>query len=282
MKHRIRLHFDVGQGEFEGDLHDPLSAPFRWAIKSGKPPGQWKLLLLSHANEGYWVAGTFMHTRGKRLLYFPGARIELEATARPPKRFVGSEIDHMTLDPPHKPGKHRSHLKFMAEREGKIHGYSFTTTARAGWMIPWFSLAFSGLDRLLKPPATLYLPVESPRPMTDAFIDALMRSGGMEMVRLPEVAGDPHFLQFDIWAARGDEWRTGISGPVRLAADDSLVGDRPGMGQTIPLSSKRFELAHGQEKAGIAVYVSRPAGKLYHETIRRLPFPEPDDPGTVQ
>src|SRR5438477_13146498 len=94
----FRWTFPGGVGTLEVEPDHALVSPWRVAMRDGRPPGHahW-LIALDQVTGLCKLLGSFVHTAGDRLLYFPGASIEIhEKDGALPR----GKLDHITLDPP--------------------------------------------------------------------------------------------------------------------------------------------------------------------------------------
>jgi hypothetical protein len=132
--------FPFGSGTLEATPEHPLLTPLRSAIVAGKPPGRWAWLAVQDVFIGvYKLLGSFVHSPGDRLLFFPGA----EAVVVPgeqDERFDEKRIDHLTLDPPDAKGRHRSHVAVFGIPGKESRGVDYSTKPPEGLLVPWFTL----------------------------------------------------------------------------------------------------------------------------------------------
>ena len=183
------MEFSLGKGELRADESHPLAAPFRHAMSTGKPPDPWTFLLTKDpSTQVSHVLGTFMHTSkpGDRVLFFPGGRFWLDDVGGWPARFVGKQVNHVTLDPPGKPRAHSSHIALYDLPKKESRGLGFTTKVRGGYLIPWFSLLVPKVSFFKPLPALLDVRFQSVRTDWDRFSQRLLAQGGTRAVAVPD------------------------------------------------------------------------------------------------
>lgn len=252
--------FDKGDGRLSVSLDHFMAAPFRRAMKTGKPPGRWHYLILFDQHARLRVAGVLVHTPGDRLLFCPGTDTTV---TNPPEnlavpRFAGQVVEHITLDPPGDFDRHRSHVTFHGMSEKDRRGLQFTTTAPPNGLAPWFTLLLPSLEHLLALPHELAITFPPPRQEVKRFIRGF-GSGGVSAASVPPSVAEPSFLQLDIWAGRGDDWKEKSARVLPWACVDAIVAAPPKGSQKLTANCGTIELAPG---IGVKVLVSRPQGRL--------------------
>jgi hypothetical protein len=69
----------------------PLVIPLRLAIEQGRPPGSWSWAAFAEEDSGRLrVIGTFVHSPGDRILFFPGGTMHISTIP----------FDELTTDEP--------------------------------------------------------------------------------------------------------------------------------------------------------------------------------------
>lgn len=257
--------FRFGSGTLEVTPEHPLLTPLRLAIIAGKPPGRWTWFAVQDVFIGvYKVIGSFVHSRGGRLLFFPGAEAVV-VSGEQDKRFDGKRIDHMTLDPPDAKGRHRSHVAVFGIPE-KSRGIDYRTKPPEGLLVPWFTQVCDTLAGFETLPCELKVTFPPPRPDVERFGQDLLGGSGFQSMPLPSGAS-PSFFQLDVWAGRGRGWKAQGARPLAWAYKAELVGDAPAESQQIQVV--QLDL-HFSDSVGLRLLCSRPGGKLRSSDVHIL------------
>jgi hypothetical protein len=256
----------AGTGELEVDLDHPLLGAFRKAIETGKPPGRWLFFMVEDQPDlAPIVIGTFVHTPGNRFLFFPGSSTIL-ADDHEEVRFAGKRLEHLTLDPPGKPGKHSSHVAVSGSPPKQSRGIRYTTTPPSDFMVPWFTLVAPDLRGFQRLPHQLHIHFSPPRPDVSRFGKQLLSAGGSTSVPLPPPAGNPNYFQFDVWAGRGGDWQNTQENPLSWPYKPELVTEAPEGQQHVTVRRGQIEFS---ATAGLVLNITRPAGQLRGTHILR-------------
>jgi hypothetical protein len=250
----LEFSFQPGFGEISAEPDHPLIAPLRLAIEQGRPPERW-----SWAVFGNHIVGSFAHSEGNRLLFFPSSITHLADDAL--GRFYRMRLDHLTLDPPSSKGQHCSHAAAfgLPPREGR--GLASWIKPSAGRLPLWFSFVAPDLAGFPLVPSKLTVRFLSPRPESTEFGKQLVGPFSTAHAPVPEPIGEPSYFQFDVWAGRGQawEWRgfradplswAGVRGVVRSAPPGTLHS------KVVPLN---VEIS---ATAGVHIVASRPIGEV--------------------
>ena len=262
----LQMTSESGTGELEVDLDHPLVGAFRKAIETGKPPGRWLFFMVEDQPDlAPIVVGTFVYTPGDRFLFFPGSSTVLAAD-HSEAPFAGKRLEHLTLDPPGKPGKHSSHVAVAGSPHKQSRGIRYTTTPPSDFMVPWFSLVVSNLRGFHRLPRQLHIHFPPPRPDVTRFGEQLLAAGGSTSVPLPPPAGNPNYLQFDIWAGRGVHWREAREKPLSWPYKPELVANAPESEQRVTVRRGQIDFS---ATAGLVLNITRPAGQLRGSRILR-------------
>jgi hypothetical protein len=249
----LRITFDEGSGEVRGDEDHPLAAPFRRAMLYGAPTGALRTIVL-HDGETPYLFGTAVATAGGRLLFCPAAEV---VVSHEPSVLVGRRIEHITLDPARRKGRHKSHIAFQDGRRGE----GWTTFVHDGHLIPWFSVLMSELGADLTLPRTIDVAFPRKRIDGDFAADLLGSSEAIVSVGLPSAEDNPSFLQFDFWAGMQESWRSLQSGVIPWAFVAAIAADVP-QSQEVTPSRVAVEMEHGM---GLVLVVTRIRGRLKGE-----------------
>ena len=264
----------AGIGQLEVGLGHPLAGAFRKTIETGKPPGRWKFFLVEDlADLAPIVVGTFVHTPGNRLLFFPGGSTKI-TTDDPHDQFSGKRLDHITLDPSVKPGRHASHVAVLGLTHEKSRGLNYTTRPPAGYGVPWFSLLVPDLRGYHQLPKQLKIHFPRSRPDGSRFGEQLLSNGGLGFVPLPSHPGSPSYIQFDIWAGRGAGWERLGDKPLSWPYKPELVANAPRGLQAVQVN--RLSMGFSPT-LGIVVNVCRPIGQLRGSKSLRPNIADPDN-----
>ena len=263
----LEISSATGLGELNVDLNHPLARPFQLSLTTGKPMGRWASLLVEdERGAAPRVAGTFVYTAGDRLLFFPGAPMTIEDDPALP-RFSGKSLEHLTLDPPRKPGKHSSHVAVQPTSDSG-RGITYTTTPPPDLLIPWFTMLVNDMEGFYRLPSRLSISFPYPRADLQRFGEALVkeRIAGIGFFPLPPTASSPNFVQFDVWAGRAEGWQEKRTKPLSWVYKPEIVSNPPRSEQTITANQVQIELS---TSIGVVVIVSRPAGSLLGARILR-------------
>jgi hypothetical protein len=221
------------------------------AILEGRPPGQWLWFAACELNSRCSVIGSFVHTPGDRLLYFPGAAVSIERDGRD---VSGSRMDHLTLDPPTPKGRHSSHVALSEGARGNKYG----SRPPHGHLMPWFSLLTPNLDQFPTMPAELKVSFPPPRPDVQSFGRDLLNGPGLRVIRLAQGAADK-FFQMDVWVGRVHDWQLLRAHPLSWAYKSELVSDAPSDSQRVDFIQQDVEFA---TSIGLRIFCLRPRGRL--------------------
>lgn len=262
----LSLHFRLSSaaGELRVEPSHPLFAAFRRGIEEGQLTGTWRFLLATETGvPSPAVIGTFVKTPKDRLLYFPGAQLEI-AAATQTDRFNDLPLDHLTLDPPNG-DRYSSHVAVRRLPPDKTRGLSYTAQVRPGFLFPWFSLLVPDLTGFAALPSRLYVEFPSPRRDLQRYGERLMASGGMIILRLPPQPPSAAYLQFDVWVGHDLDWRTRQARVLPWAYKPAIVTNPPKQ-QDVECSIAEAEFTTA---VGVRVVASRPRGQLRAPRILR-------------
>lgn len=250
--------FPFGSGTLEATPEHPLLTPLRLAIVAGKPPGRWAWFAVQEAFIGVFkLIGSFVHSPGDRLLFFPGAEV-LVIPGKQDERFNEKRIDHLTLDPPDVKGRHKSHVAVFGIPGKDSRGINYSTKPPEGLLVPWFTLVSDTLAGFETLPSELRVTFPPPRPDVQSFGQELLGGIGFQAMPLPTGVG-PNFFQLDVWAGRGREWKGLGARPLAWAYKAELVADAPAEHQQIQVVQLDIEFS---DSVGLRVQCSRPGGRL--------------------
>jgi hypothetical protein len=253
-----------GRGELKVSPDHPVFAAFRRGMEEGQLTGTWRFLVATAQEiSAPFIIGTFVETPNGRLLYFPGAQIEI-AEASGTTRFDDARLDHLTLDSP-KGSRYSSHIAVRDLPEERSRGLSYTALLTPGFLFPWFSLLVPSLDGFSVLPSRLYVEFPPPHPDLHRYADHLMANGGVVQIRLPSTRQYPAYYQFDVWVGHGTDWRTRRAQVLAWAYKPEIVADPPGR-QDVQAGIGEAELREG---VGLRVLTSRPLGRLLAPRILR-------------
>jgi hypothetical protein len=96
----ILYEFPIGTGH-SIDENSALVKPFRNILKEGRPDEEIMFVFHEENESDYFVLGSFVKTRGNRILFFPGlrfSRIIHTPTGKDLKNEDLHNIDHFSLD----------------------------------------------------------------------------------------------------------------------------------------------------------------------------------------
>lgn len=202
--HEVSIEFDSGFGQgVDESPANPLVRPFRLAVDQGKDLGRVNYVFYREGQQPSRVFGVFCHTRGRRLLFFPGIRgrkflwHSKAQLARPPEGL----IDHFTAEADHESW----HVTTL--RDGRKEG-------RASWLQPmrltrlrrgvhlWFGLSVTDSASLYPTPAKTAIILRG-KPGQPPRSDYIVRSrAGAKFHVLSLAEGSevcsPGFLHFDV------------------------------------------------------------------------------------
>ena len=249
----LDFEFPGGAGVLEVGLDHPLAGPYRLALEDGRPFDAWRWVVFGDSGHRQAI-GCFVLTAGDRFLFFP-ATLPLFAPFGG-DNGSGGRIGHVTLDPPRRRGRHRSHVagpSRLATRGGRYSGGH-----PPDYLAPWLSLVVP--DLVVFPILPERLVVRAPRRRPD--IEAWFRSfgdGGLAVVPAPQAAGSPNFVQVDVWAGYESGWETKKVRLMPWAYKIPEVHDVPEEQQRVPVT--RINLSFGADR-GIVVVIAQPAGRL--------------------
>ncbi len=249
----IRLLFEGGRSEVEVGPDDPTATTFRRAIVEGKPTGSWSAIVLSAPDGTPLFFGTFVRTQQGRILFCPAAQAVVGDA--PADEFRGVGVDHITLDNPVKPGRHRSHITF----HDNPHGIAATTFPVDGHLLPWFSLLMNGLTGLSVLPSVLKITFDPPRIDGSYPQDLIGEFKGLVSMPVPEEGPQPNFLQLDVWAGMTPSWRSESLLDVMPWVFQDGVADEVPAEQQAKCLRQEVELA---EDRGVVLVLSRVQGRL--------------------
>jgi hypothetical protein len=234
------------------------------------PTGTWRFLLVRESPEDPpTVIGTFVETQKGRLLFFPGADIEVTA-GRADGRFENVALDHLTLDPPRPPYR-RSHIAVGGVPEKESRGLDYRAPATSGYMFPWFSFLVPDTRGFSKLPLHLWVELPKPRNDLEEYGRHLIAEGGVILFPLPAALAEPHYIQFDVWVGTGNEWAAQRTEPLAWAYKPELHSDVPTGGQDVRAITTDTPLPSG----GIRITTTRPQGRLQVPRILRPRFNPP-------
>ncbi len=250
----LEFFFQQGYGEINVEPDHPLIAPLRLAIEAGRPPDRW-----SWAVFGDHIVGSFAHSEGNRLLFFPSSITHLADETL--GKFYRMRLDHLTLDPPSSEGRHRSHVAAFGLPLRGSRGLSSWIKPSAGKLPLWFSFVAPDLAGFPLVPNKLTVTFRSPRPGSTEFGKQLVGVFTTAYAPVPEPVGQPSYFQFDVWAGRGQawEWRGFCSDPLSWAGVRGVVKSAPPgtlHSKVVPLN---VEIS---TTAGVHIVASRPAGEV--------------------
>src|ERR1700688_791965 len=249
----LEFLFQPGYGEISAEPDHPLIAPLRLAIEAGRPPERW-----SWAVFGEHVVGSFVHSEGNRLLFFPSGINHLaDGTLG---RFYRMRLDHLSLDPPDTKGRHRSHVAVFGLSPQESRGLASWIKPSAGKLPLWFSFVAPDLAGFPLVPRKLTVSFRNPRPQSADFAKQLVGVFTTAYAPVPEPIGEPNYFQFDVWAGRGPTWawKGFRAGPLSWDGIRGVKSAPPGTrrSRVVPLS---VEIS---TKAGVHIVASRPAGEV--------------------
>jgi hypothetical protein len=251
--------FSGGIGTLEVGPDHPLIGPWRVAILEGRPTGQWFWFAVHDQLKGACrVLGSFVHTPGDRLLYFPGAAVSIHADG---EQLARSHMDHITLDPPTPKGRHRSHVALSEGSRGNKYG----SRPPQGHLQPWFSLLTPNLDNFTTMPAELRVSFPPPRPDVQNFARDLLKGPGLRVIPLPP-GGPDAFLQMDVWVGRVSDWQSLRARPLSWPYKREIVLDAPSDSQRVDVIEQNVEFA---TSVGLRILCLRPRGRLAGAHILR-------------
>lgn len=268
----LSLHFRIAsaRGELKVNPDHPVFAAFRRGIEEGQLTGTWRFLLATAQEiSAPLIVGTFVETPNGRLLYFPGAQIEI-AEASGTNRFDDAQLDHLTLDSP-KRSRYSSHIAGRDLPDERSRGASYTAPLTPGFLFPWFSLLVPNLDGFSFLPSRLYVEFPAPRADLHRYADHLIANGGVVQIRLPSSKQDPSYYQIDVWVGHGTDWRSRRAQVLPWVYKPEIVAHPPGR-QQVQAGISEAELREG---VGLRVFTSRPLGRLLSPRILRPRF-QPD------
>lgn len=271
----LRLTSEAGRGELTVEADHPLVAALRCAVEEGKPPGRWAYVVVqTEADPAPLVIGTLVHTVGDRILFFPASPTEVTGGSRPgDARFGGTQLDHVTLDPPDAQGRYSSHMAVRGTPQHPSRGLRYRTRAPLGSMLPWFTLLHQSLDSFPLLPRLLLLHFPQIRPDLERFAEEVMHTRGMVATRVPEPNAEPSFCQIEFWVGRGTAWQALNSRLLAWAYIPEIVEDAPRPQQETTLTSVDIGLA---PEVGVRIICGRPQGRLKSPRIVRPSLSEVD------
>jgi hypothetical protein len=251
--------FSGGIGTLEVGPEHPLVSPWRVAIHKGRPPGQWFWFAVRNQLKGTSsVLGSFVHTPGDRLLYFPGGVVDIHADG---KQLSRNRMDHLTLDPPTPKGRHNSHVALSEGSRGDKYG----SRPPHGHLQPWFSLLTPTIDNFTIMPAELRVSFPPPRPDVQSFARDLLKGPGLRVI--PLAPGGPHtFFQMDVWVGRVSDWQSQRVRPLSWAYKREIVSDAPSDSQRVDVIEQNVEFA---TSVGLRILCLRPRGRVAGAHILR-------------
>lgn len=258
----FRLEFTLkgaGQGEREVDTTDLLVAPLRKSLEDEVPASdRTTLVILDQDRNRETVLGTFLQTAAGRILFF----FTLPMLVSVPKGLRGRVVDHLTLEPPTPSGKRRTHFTL---RGTKRKFGARTRIENPDLAFPWFTLLLPNLGHLPDLPSKLSIRFGPLRDKPGRFADRVIHarpSFSRIAISIPE----GHFLQLDVWAAGGTDWRR-LPGTHHLAtgyAEDWL----PEGSRTVRFHTVALELTR---ESGLGLVLSTPKGALAGEPVFAFP-----------
>lgn len=262
---KMTVRTNRGVGEVSVTDEDPLAGPFRRGMRTGHPTGRWRGVAINDDESVPRIFGYLgLSAKTRRLMWFPAAHLTLTDFSQDKngdlRRFVGRTVDHVTLDPEGRPGRHRSHL---THTDG-TRGPTVSHYPREGELIPWFSLLLPDTSMMRVLPQKLEIRFASARPDQDYPADV---AGDGFWIVIDSLAKPrlPSFLQIDVWAGMTDGWdqlhNDAVPWPlvrgVARNVPDPLVQ---------PARRAFFEL---ESDRGLALIMTRPPGELDSPRLMR-------------
>lgn len=270
---RLTVHNQSGTGTQIVNSDHYLAGPWRLAIETGRPTGQWRGLAFRDGDGLPRMFGYLTHTEGGRMLWFPAANVTLPANQTDidgvQQNHGGGVVDHVTLDVQTKGGRYRSHITF---RHG-AHEANVTVFPPEGHQVPWFSMLMPRLDDLVPLPETLHIDFEAVRTDT-AYPAALAGEGAWTIsdgLAAPDAAS---FIQFDVWAGMEDHWAELEFRGIPWVLKPGIADDAPDP-QT---SDARVAVIRISERRGLTVVMTTPQGRLRAPRLLRMSTWTPDVP----
>ena len=249
---RVRLHEADTALRIGAD--NPVIGPLRAGLVQGRPVGEWVLLLIEAGDSERRLVGGFVCTKGARLLFFPVLPVWV-AEASDPHGTPLANVDHLTLEA-RKGGRFRSHFTF-SDHAKPLLGPSIRPASSS--MLPWFSLLVHELGAFPLAPGVLEIRFPFPRPDFHSQVgDLIGRTGPPCVVPICEVAGDPNYVQVDVWVAWPDAGSLRQGEPLPWP-ETAAVREAPA---SQLLKFARNDLWLPAEGIRVSVVVSRPAGRL--------------------
>lgn len=251
------LTYSDGTGVLRVGADHPIISPLRVAIEQGKPPGKWTWLGVRDATTGLCrILGTFVLSVGGRLLFFPGGSAVVEGGGGD---FESLRVDHVTLDPPNRKGRYRSHIAVFAPKAKRSRGIGYTAYPPAEHLLPWFSLLAPTLDGFESLPHRLEVKFRPARSDVKGFAADLFGGTPITMAPMPTADFTKTFFQLDIWADLTRGWRERRSKPLSWAYKPEIVEGAPGDSQTV--NACQGELAFAED-AGVRPVITCPRGRV--------------------
>lgn len=257
-------------------LDHPLISPFRAAVTEGRVTGAWHYYtIIDDPSDRPCVIGSFVHTPGNRLLFFPGGAI-MFGRLDPSSKLAGKRIDHLTLDMPDR-GRWKSHVTMCGSptnSKRQDRGLNCRGKRMSGQMFHWFSICASDLSIFEELPEQIALSFEAPRPDVGRFCEqALGNYRGHSTVTLPKAhGGSKTFTQIEFWVGNGSSWQDLAAAPVWF---DGTADIKYHEAPNTPHIITRTEIGFTPD-LGVCAFLTRRRGELSHSLIMRG-----DQPGSI-
>jgi hypothetical protein len=257
----LTMNFQDGNGTLKVDLDHPLVTVFRRAVKTGKYTGDWLYLIVRpSAAEKPKLLGTVAWTpRGERFLFFPGKPVEVLSTHLD-KSPNGNMLDHITLEFDETMSRYSEHIKILGCDTSKPQRHTRGGCVRVGELHPWFSLLLQNLNEHEDLPAIFKFEFDAPSSDISRLAEEAMfgrvRQRSATAFPAPESDG-PHYFQLDVWAGRGDGWKSKYADYIPWYLVKGRVdGHR---GEIVTSAAQYHDFG---DDCGILIALTRPSGSL--------------------